>query len=378
MEPSAVVEDAIAWRRHLHRNPELSFHEHQTSNFVHRTLASFDGLEVERPTPTSVLARLKGPRAGRRLALRADMDALPITEESGVEFASLSDGVMHACGHDGHTAILLAVARLLAARREQLSGEVLFVFQHAEELPPGGAAELVACGALADVDAVLGCHLFSTMEVGKLAAVDGVCTAAADTFAVTVHGRGGHAAFPHETTDPVVIAAHAIVNLQQIVSRATPPADSVVLSVTHIRAGSADNVIPGTAHFGGTVRTLTDEARARTREAMQRVLDGVGSAHGATCELEYTAGYDPVINDPEMAALVRDCAGAERVTQLEPLMAGEDFSAYLKLVPGCFFWVGAGGRDAFPHHHPRFTIDERALPVAIETFTATALRYLSA
>jgi amidohydrolase len=305
------------------------------------------------------------------------MDALPIAEQSGLEFASVNDGVMHACGHDGHTAILLAVARLLSTRSQELSGEVVFVFQHAEELPPGGAAELVASGALAGVDAVLGCHLLSTMDVGKVAAVDGVCTAAGDTFEATVHGRGGHAAFPHETVDPVAIAAEAIVNLQHVVSRATPPGDSVVLSITYVDAGNADNVIPESARFGGTVRVFTNDARERTREAMRRILDGISSAHGATGEFKYATGYDPVVNDPELAALVREVVGSERAITIEPLMASEDFSAYLRVAPTCFFLVGAGGSEAFPHHHPRFTIDERALPVAIETFAASALRYLS-
>jgi amidohydrolase len=235
---------AVAWRRHLHVHPELSFHEHDTARFVRETLASFGGLEIERPTPTSVVARLRTGRAGLTLALRADIDALPIEEESGVEFASRTPGVMHACGHDGHTAMLLAVARLLVAHRDQLTGEVRFVFQHAEELPPGGAAELVAAGALDGVDAVLGAHLISTLDAGKVAALDGACTASADTFSVAIHGRGGHAGFPHQTVDPIVVAAEAISNLQHIASRNTSPLDSIVVSVTRIAAGSADNIIP--------------------------------------------------------------------------------------------------------------------------------------
>jgi len=194
---SEVVADAVAWRRHLHAHPELSFCEQETARFVRETLASFGGLEVECPTPTSVVARLRSGRPGRALALRADMDALPIHEESGVDFASCTDGVMHACGHDGHTAMLLAVARLLLAKRAELRGEIRFLFQHAEELPPGGAAELVAAGVLDGVDAVVGCHLMSTLALGKVAVLDGACTAAADTFSVTIRGRGGHAAFPH-------------------------------------------------------------------------------------------------------------------------------------------------------------------------------------
>jgi amidohydrolase len=376
VEVSAVVSDTIAWRRHLHRHPELSFHEHETAQFVRATLASFGDLELQTPTPTSVVARLRGTRPGPTLALRADLDALPIDEVSGEEFASEHQGVMHACGHDGHTAMLLATARLLAERRSELPGEVRFVFQHAEELPPGGASELVAAGVLDGVDAVIGCHLISTLELGRIAVLDGGCTAAADTFAARILGRGGHAAFPNETVDPVLTAALAIASLQQVVSRNSPPLESVVVSVTRIAGGTADNVIPNEVELGGTVRTLKPEIREQTIAAMRRIVEGVSTAHGATCEFQYTNGYDPVINDPALAAIVRE-AVPDRIIDMDPVMAGEDFSAYLRAAPGCFFFLGAGSSGSFPHHHPEFTIDERALPIGIETLTASALRFLS-
>jgi amidohydrolase len=372
-----VVADAIAWRRHLHAHPELSFSEHETARFVRETLESFGGLEIASPTPTSVVARLQCGGPGRKLALRADLDALPIREESGVEFASQTDGAMHACGHDGHTAMLLAVARVLVARRAEMRGEIRFVFQHAEELPPGGAAELVAAGALDGVDSVVGCHLISTLDVGKVAALDGPCTAAADTFSVTIHGRGGHAGFPHQTVDPIVVAAQAITNLQHVVSRTTAPLDKVVLSITRIHGGGADNVIPESIGFGGTVRTYRDDVRERTRQTIGRILSGVSAAHDATCDFDYAEGYDAVVNDPQLASIVREAAGAERVEDLDPLMAGDDFSAYLRVAPGCFFFVGAGDASAFPHHHPAFRVDERALPIGIETLTGTAVRLLA-
>ncbi len=324
-----------------------------------------------------MVALLRGAHSGPTLALRADLDALPIQEASGEEFASEREGVMHACGHDGHTAMLLATARVLAERRSELAGEVRFVFQHAEELPPGGGSELVAAGVIDDVDAVIGCHLLSTLELGRVGVREGCCTAAADTFAVKIHGRGGHAAFPHETVDPILTAALAITSLQQVVSRNSPPLDSVVVSVTRIAGGAADNVIASELEFGGTVRTLNPEVRELTITAMTRVLDGVTAAHGASHEFQYIKGYDPVINDAGLAALVRNAAGPERIIEMEPLMAGEDFSAYLRAAPGCFFFVGAGHTNAFPHHHPNFTIDERALPIGIETLTETALRFLA-
>ena len=377
MNIDEVAADAVAWRRHLHAHPELSFREHQTARFIRETLASFGGLEIDCPTPTSVVARLRSGRPGRTLALRADIDALPIQEESGVEFSSRTTGLMHACGHDGHTAMLLAAARMLVANRTKLTGELRFLFQHAEEVPPGGAAELVAAGALEGVDAVVGCHLRSTLELGKVAALDGACTAAADTFSVRIHGQGGHAAFPHKTVDPIAVSAQAITNLQHIVARNTSPLDSIVVSVTRIAGGTADNIIPETIEFGGTVRSYRQEAREHTRETIARVLNGVTAAHAATYELDYVDGYAPVVNDPHIAAIVREAAGADRLVETEPVMAGEDFSAYLQVAPGCFFFVGAGHDGAFPHHHPRFTIDERALPVGIETFTRTALRFLA-
>jgi amidohydrolase len=375
MNVEEVAAQAVAWRRHLHAHPELSFREDETARFVRETLGSFGGLEVERPTPTSVVARLRSGQPGPTLALRADIDALPIQEESGLDFASETEGVMHACGHDGHTAMLLAVARLLVARGE-LRGEVRFLFQHAEEVLPGGAAELVAAGALDGVDAVLGGHLISTLEVGKVAVLDGACTASVDTFSATIHGRGGHAAFPHKTVDPIAVSAQAISNLQHVVSRNTSPLDRIVVSVTRIAGGTADNVIPETTEFGGTVRTYRHEVREHAREAIARVLDGVTAARGASGELDYLEGPAAVVNDPDLAAIVRRAAGADRVAESEPLMAGEDFSAYLRIASGCFFFIGAGNECAFPHHHPRFTIDERALLVGIETFSRAAMLLL--
>jgi amidohydrolase len=375
VEVSEVVPDVIAWRRHLHAHPELSFREHETSAFVRRQLEAFDGLTLGRPTPTSVVATLRGRRPGPTLALRADLDALPIQEQSGVEFASQTDGVMHACGHDGHTAMLLATARLLATIHDELPGEVRFVFQHAEELPPGGATEIVDSGVLDGVDAVIGCHLVSDMEVGKIAALEGACTATGDVFSIRVLGRGGHAAFPHTAVDPIVAAAELVSSLQLVVSRETPPPEPVVLSVTRIAGGSADNVIPDSVELGGTVRTYGEDTRRQTREAMERVVAGVTAAHRATYEFEYTEGYASVVNDESLTGLVREVAGA-RLIERPPLMAGEDFSAYQRVAPVSFFFLGAGGDGAFPHHHPCFTIEEDALAIGVEVLTDVAVRFL--
>jgi len=387
--PAHTVSDelearAIGWRRHLHANPELSFEEHETSAFVEETLRSFGSLEIERPVGTAVVARLRGPRPGRTVALRADIDALPILEENQVSYASTRPGVMHACGHDGHTAMLLGAAQLLVERREQLAGEVVFVFQHAEELPPGGARAIVESGVLEGVDLIAGVHLLSNLDTGHVSAVPGAVMAAADLFTLDILGSGGHGAFPHECIDPVAVAAQVITSLQQIVSRETDPFDSVVISVTTLEAGTARNVIPGSARIGGTVRTLSLARREEVRDAMERVIAGVTSAHRATYRFDYEVGYDPVINDRDASALLQRAVVAElgesALVEVQPVMGGEDFSAYGSVAPAVFFWIGSANEalgTTFPHHHPRFDIDEAALRDGIAVFARTALDALA-
>jgi amidohydrolase len=367
--------DAVTWRRHLHRRPELSFQEHETARFVEETLASFGGLEITRPTDTSVVARLVTGREGPVLALRADIDALPIREETGLEFASERDGVMHACGHDGHTAVLLAVARVLLGLRDDLRGEVRLLFQHAEELLPGGARDLVDAGVLSGVDAVVGCHLISPLDVGKVAVSTGSFMASPDTFSIVIEGRGGHAAFPHESVDPIPVAAEVVLALQHVVARETDPNERVVVTVARITGGSADNIIPESVELSGTVRTFSPEVRERVRTAVERIVAGITHAHAAAYRFEYVEGYLPVDNDPELAARVAAAAaralGSEAVVEIDPIMGGDDFSVYQREAPGVYFMVGARSEEAgatFPHHHPRFTIDERSMENAIAVF----------
>jgi amidohydrolase len=379
--PPEIEQQVVAWRRHIHAHPELSFEEVETSRFVEETLRSFDGLELDRPTPTSVVASLRGAREGKVLALRADMDALPIQEETGFDFASTRPGVMHACGHDAHTAMLLGAAKLLAERRQELAGEVRFVFQHAEEKPPGGARQLVDAGVMEGVDLVVGAHVAAIKDVGKVGCRPGPIAAAADTFSAEIRGRGGHAAAPHKVVDPIAVAAQVVTNLQHLVSRTVDPLRSAVVSVTRFHAGTADNIIPEAVELGGTVRTFDPVVRGELEERMQRVFRGVTEAHGATFTLDYVEGYAALINDETAAGLVEAAAraelGDEVIMEAEPIMGGEDFSAYLEKAPGAFFWVGAGHEEAVPHHHPRFTIDEAAFRPGIAVFVRTALDYLS-
>jgi amidohydrolase len=317
------------------------------------------------------------------LAIRADIDALPIHEQSGVEYASERDGVMHACGHDGHTAMLLGAAAELADRAEELTGEVRFLFQPAEELPPGGAVALVAAGALDGVDLVTACHLWTPLPCGEVAVRPGPAMAAADFFTLAVTGKGGHAALPHAATDTVAVAAQIVTNLQHVVARRVDPLASAVVSVSTFHAGDAPNVLPGRAELSGTVRTFDPELRARMPELLEEVARGITSAHGAGYELDYTLGYRPVVNDAGVTELVtdalRDVEGAA-LADLEPIMGGDDFSAYQAEVPGCYFFVGAGSEEAgaiWPHHHPRFRIDERALEIGVRAHVRTALAALS-
>jgi len=372
-----VTDQVIAWRRHLHRHPEPSYEERETARFIAETLEGLGGLEVTRPSDTSVVAHLRTRRPGRTLAIRADIDALPIREESGVEFASERDGVMHACGHDGHTAMLLGAAAELAGRAGELSGEVRFLFQPAEELPPGGAQALVAAGVLDGVDLVTGCHLWTPLPFGQVAAWPGPAMAAADFFRLAITGQGGHAALPHTAVDTVAVAAQVVTNLQHVVARRIDPLRSAVLSVSTFHAGDAPNVLPGRAELSGTVRTFDADLRARMPELLEDVARGVTSAHGAGYELRYTLGYAPVVNDPDATGFVRDALGD--VADMAPLMGGDDFSAYLAEVPGCYFFVGAGSEEAgatWPHHHPRFRIDERALETGVRLHVDVAVRAL--
>jgi amidohydrolase len=361
----------IAWRRHLHRHPEVSFHEHDTAAFIARTLEEL-GVAVERPTETSVLGRLRASTPGPVVALRADIDALPIEERSGVEFASERPGAMHACGHDGHTAMLLGAAAELAASGLP-RGEVRFIFQHGEELAPGGARELIAAGVMEGVDFVYGCHLWTPLEYGRVAAVPGNWMAAADFFEIRVTGRGGHAGLPHTAVDTVACAAALVGALQHIVARRIDPLAAAVVTVGSFHAGDAPNVIPGEAVLRGTTRSFDPDVRALLPKLIEEVGHGVCAAHRADFELDFVSGYQPVVNDPQATALVRSVADAELV-DLPPIMGGDDFSAYLAEAPGCYAFVGAGG--AFPHHHPQFVIDERALAIGTRLHVNVARKVL--
>ncbi|WP_243525964.1 M20 family metallopeptidase [Bacillus pseudomycoides] len=374
-------ERLVEWRRHFHRHPELSFQEEKTSQFVYDTLQTIPHLEVSRPTKYSVMARLIGKRSGKTIAIRADMDALPIQEENQFEFVSTYPGVMHACGHDGHIAMLLGTVYALVEQREEIKGEIRFLFQHAEENFPGGAQEMVAAGVMENVDYIIGAHLWASLEVGKVGVIYGPAMAAPDVFNIIIEGKGGHAGIPHETVDSIAIGTQVVSQLQQIVSRLTNPLDSLVVSVTQFHAGTTHNVIPRQATIEGTVRSLKHELREQTAQRIESIVKHITEAYGATYRFSYEYGYRPVVNDEWVTQIVESAAlelyGRERVCKLQPTMAGEDFSAFLQKAPGTFFFIGAGNKEKgiiYPHHHPRFTIDEDALPIGVEVFVKSVLK----
>lgn len=373
------VEEIVSWRRYLHQHPELSFQEYKTSAFLYETLSTFPNLEVTRPTETSVLAVLKGAHPGKTIGFRADMDALPIQEETGLPYASVNDGVMHACGHDGHTAILLGVAKALSTKQEKIHGEIRFFFQHAEELLPGGAREMVAAGVTEGVDYVFGLHLSSLTPLGQLTITPGAATSNSDMFHVTIKGKGGHSSQPENTIDPVVTSAQIITSLQTVVSRITSPKDELVVSVTTLQAGDAVNVIPEQVKIGASVRSFSQDVRKRAVEAIEQIIKGVSEANGCQYELNYTYGYDSVVNETEATAIavkaIRRKLGEGAYAEGEAIMGGEDFSAFSNVVPGCFVFVGACSPDnqtPAPHHHPKFLIDEAALADGANMFLAIA------
>ncbi|MFE7083306.1 M20 family metallopeptidase [Priestia megaterium] len=378
-----VKQEVIKWRRYLHQNPELSFQEKHTAQFVYEKLQSFGNLVITRPTETSVMARLIGRKPGKVIAVRADMDALPIQEETQLDFASKTEGVMHACGHDGHTAMLLGTAKVLSQYQKNLHGEIRFLFQHGEEQFPGGAQEMIKAGVMDGVDSVIGCHLWAALEVGKVGIVYGEMMGAPDTFDILVKGKGGHGAIPHESIDSIAIGAQVITNLQHVVSRNVDPLERVVLSITKFAGGTTYNVIPGSVKISGTVRSLNPEMRTSIPKMMERIIKGITEAHEASYEFVYDKGYHPVINDNEMTKLIErsviDGLGKQAVYKELPTLGGEDFSAYQQKAPGAFFYVGARNTEKgfiYPHHHPLFAIDEEALENGVKVLTNAALNFL--
>jgi len=383
-EALAMADDLIAWRRDLHQHPELGFQEQRTAGVIAQSLREL-GLEVQTGVAeTGIVALLEGGRPGRTLLLRWDMDALPIEEATGAAYASLEPGRMHACGHDGHVAIGLGVARLLHAHRAELPGRVQLVFQPAEE-GLGGAQRMIDAGVLqsARPEVALGLHLWNARPLGWVGIPDGPMMAGADVLEIEILGKGGHGAAPHQTHDPVVAAAQLVSALQTIVARNTEPLATAVVSVTQLRAGEAFNVIPDRAVLRGTVRTFDTAVRQTVLRRIEELAVGIAAAMECSARVHLTRLTPPVVNDPQVAARVRAVArrmiGDGFLDETERSMVSEDMALFLQAVPGCFVFVGsanaARGLDA-PHHNPGFDFDEAALPTAVALLSAAAIDLL--
>jgi amidohydrolase len=373
----ALQSELVRWRRQLHQQPELGFKEQQTATFIAQKLQDW-GIEHQTGiAQTGIVAQIDGDRPGPVLAIRADMDALPIQEENQVPYRSQHDGVMHACGHDGHVTIALGTAHYLYAHRHEFAGTVKIIFQPAEE-GPGGAKPMVAAGVLQNpqVDAIIGLHLWNYLPVGTVGVRSGALMAAVESFYCTLLGRGGHGAIPQQTIDSIVLAAQVVNGLQTIVARNIDPLESAVVTVGKLHAGTAQNVIADTARLEGTVRYFNPKYQDFFHRRIEQLIQGICQSQGARYELDYQPLYPPVINDPTIADLVRSVAETvvETAAGVVPecqTMGGEDMSFFLQAVPGCYFFLGSANPErnlAYPHHHPRFDFDETVLSLGVEIF----------
>ncbi len=378
-----LAPETVRVRRQIHSCPELLYDVPKTAALVAAELRSL-GIEVQTGVGQSGVVGLLRGRPGKTVLLRADMDCLQITETSDISYRSQNPGLMHACGHDAHTAMLLSAAKLLAGEKDLLQGNVKFMFQPAEE-GGRGALKMIEDGVLANpqVDAAFALHVDAMYYAGDLAIRSGPTQASADRFTITVHGKGGHAGYPHHTVDPVLVASHIVIALQSIVSRETPPWSPVVLTIGKIAAGTINNVIPDDAVILGTMRAFDTGVRDFMKRRIGEVAEGVAGAMRATATIERTDGCPSLYNHPLSVALVtealHDLAGPEGIYEREPEMGGEDFAFLTDLVPGAMWRLGVRSRDwdePRSLHTAGFDLDESALPLGVATLAATALRYL--
>ena len=373
-------------RRHLHENPELGFEEVATAQYIADYLAGL-GLEVTRQVAkTGVVALIRGAWPGKTVAIRADMDALPIQELNEVPYKSKNPGKMHACGHDAHVAAAIGAARILWELRDQINGNVKFIFQPAEEAP-GGAEPMIAAGVLENptVDAIIGGHVWGGLESGIIEVMSGPTMASSDIIRLKIIGKGGHAAQPHTTIDPIVIASEIVGALQKIVSRQTDPFEAVVISICSFHAGDVFNVIPHSAYMEGAVRTLNNELRQELPQKIEKIIRGITEPYGATYELDYYLGYPVTVNDPGVTETVRRAAisvlGGDKVrVAARASMGGEDYAYFLNKVPGTYIRIGTRNPEkgiCQEMHHPRFDIDEAVLELTPVVYAQAAFDLLA-
>jgi amidohydrolase len=383
-EAEAMREQLIAWRRHFHMYPELAFEEQRTAGIIAEHLERLGYRVRTGVAKTGVIGLLEGMQPGPVVAFRFDMDALPVTEETDAEYASKVPGRMHACGHDGHMAMGMGLAELLAARRDEIKGAVKLLFQPAEE-GGNGAEAMVEAGALEDPrpDVFLATHLWLEKQVGTVHVSAGPVMSAAERWDCTIRGQGGHGAMPHRTVDPIVAAAQVITALQTVVSRNVAPLDTVAVSVGAIHGGEAFNVIPSQVEMTGTIRTYEPSTREVVLQRVREVIEGVTTACGASAELKIISLTPALINDAKVTEVVRQAAeavlGAENVGSGERTMGSEDAAFFMQEVPGCYFFLGARNEEkglTFPHHNARFDFDEEALVLGLAVLGKAAELYL--
>lgn len=384
-ETGKLQEELVEIRRHLHRNPELSNQEMETSKYIIEKLKGLAIETVEGVGGTGVIGLLKGNSPGKTLAIRADMDALPINEETGLEFISKNNGVMHACGHDFHMTVLLGVAKVLSAKVKDFSGNIKFIFQPAEEKLIG-ALQMIEDDVLENpkVDAIIALHCWPDLPSGTIGVKKGEVMASGDKIEITIKGKQGHAAHPHKAVDPITISSYIITKLQTILSREVSPVDAAVISIGTINGGSAFNIIPSEVKLSGTVRVLNPEVRKEIPGMIKRIVEKTAESMNGEADLIYTFGPPPLLNTDYMVGLldevVAETLGSEELVYMEtPSLGSEDFSYYLEQVPGLFFRLGTNGSEIgtqYPLHHPKVLFDEDALLTGVAVLSATALKYL--
>ncbi len=372
-------QSVVSLRRHFHTHPELSKQEFNTQQKIMEELSSL-GLQPRKIATTGVIADLQGAFPGKTVAIRADIDALGLQDECAQSYQSQTPGVCHACGHDGHTAMLIGVAKILVELRDSLTGTVRFLFQPSEETFPGGAVAMIAEGALTSVDTIIGTHLWQSLAVGTMGITYGAMMASPDEFTIRIQGKGGHGSMPHQTIDALLVGAQIAVALNTIVSRNVDPMKQGVISLGVFKAGESFNIIPDTALLNGTVRSFDETMRNLLFERIEQITKGICQAAGATFTIEKTLGFSPVINHPDIAKILAksgaEVLGAENVLTINPVMGGEDFSLYLEKITGAFMFIGSGNEAAgivHPHHHPKFDVDEQSLAYGMEIMTRATL-----
>ncbi len=386
MSDRHLIDRTIRFRRHLHRNPELSNSETETQAYIRDELAEIGLTNIREVAGTGIVVDVVGTAgpSNRKIAIRADIDALPIAEETGLDFSSAKPGVMHACGHDAHTAMVLSAAAKLHQEREGFRGTVRLIFQPAEEAEPLGGRRIIEAGLLEDVDAAVGIHVDPYLEVGKIAVAPGSYTLACDIFDIEVKGSSAHAAKPHEGIDAIAIGCAIVAELQKIVSRETDALASLIISVTGFSGGGAYNIIADRIHMKGTVRSSSGDVRSHAHARIREITEGVARLHGGAAAIRFVTGEPPVTNDAEMVELIersaREIIGEGNVQRLGGWSAADDFGFYSEIRPAVYFRLGVRNEAkgaAYPLHHPKFQIDEDALPIGVSTLVLAARTFLA-